>query len=131
MFSLIIAIVSIALIVAVVAATMYHGDGVDKGNDSAKTATLLNQSQQIEAADLFYREANGTSPTSLEALTPTYLKSIPKGWTSVEGYVVSTEDNKISDEACKAYNVKKGVVGVPECSDATYADKQLCCHVAG
>lgn len=132
MVALIIAIIAIGLIVAVVASTMYHGAGTDKGASEAKAAELLAQSQQIVAGDTFYRADNGgASPASLEALVPAYLKSIPKGWGSVDGFVVSSADIKISDDACKAYNAKQQVVGIPECSDASYADKQLCCHVDG
>jgi hypothetical protein len=127
MFNLIIAIVAIALIVATVAVTMYHGGNTENGTDMAKAAELLNESQQIVAAEVFYREANGVAPTSLADLTPQYLKSIPKGWTSVNGFVVSTEENEISDATCEAYNQKRGVVGVPACSDPAYAGVQVCC----
>lgn len=131
MFSLIIAIVSIALVVAIVAATMFHGGGMEKANVEAKAAGLMSQSQQILAATTFYRDANqGQSPANLEALAPDFLRTIPAGWTSVDGYVVTSVGNEISDEACLVYNKKRDVPLVPSCSDATYADKNVCCKAA-
>ena len=128
MFSLIITVVSIALVVALVAATLYHGDGADKGKDQAKAAGLMAQAQQIESARIAYSANTGAAVANLDDLVPSYLRSLPAGWAAVEGFVVSTPENKISDDACRAFNAKQQIEGIPSCSDAAYADKQLCCR---
>lgn len=81
MVSLIIAIIAIALIVAVVAATSYFGGGsISDSQAQAEAVRLKNEEQQILAsADLFNAD-HRRWPTDLAELVNTgYLKAVPKG----------------------------------------------------
>lgn len=76
MFSLIITIISIALVAALAVATLYFGgDAMSKGDASARATQIVTQGQQVlSAADLF-RADKGRWPNSLEELVAgSYLK---------------------------------------------------------
>lgn len=79
MFSLIITIASIALVVALVAATLFHGgDVLTKGQDAAAAAEIITQGQQVLAAAVFYNSEHGQWPANeQELLDGGYLKSLP------------------------------------------------------
>lgn len=79
MFSLIITIASIALVVALVAATLYHGgDVLTKGQDAAAAAEVITQGQQVLAAAVVYNSERGQWPLNeQELLDEGYLKSLP------------------------------------------------------
>lgn len=80
MFSLIITIISIALVAALALATIYYGGSAfNKGAASANASKMMNQSQQILAADRLYRvDHEGQMPPDMGTLvTGGYLKSIP------------------------------------------------------
>lgn len=79
MFSLIITIVSIALVVALVAATMYHGgDTLTQGRTSADASAFVSGAQQIAAAATMYNTIEGAMPADVAALvTDSYLTSQP------------------------------------------------------
>lgn len=80
MFSLIITIISIALVAALALATIYYGGSAfNRGSASANATKLMTQSQQILGADRLYRvDHEGTMPPSMQALVDGgYLKSIP------------------------------------------------------
>lgn len=79
MFSLIIAIVSIALIVALVAATMYHGgDTLTQGRAKADAAAIVAGAQQVSGAAVMHLSLEGTRAANIGALvTAKYLASIP------------------------------------------------------
>jgi len=66
MFNLIVAVISIALIAAMAAASIYYGgDGFGKSSARAQAATLISQAQQISgAASLFRVENAGSSVAS-------------------------------------------------------------------
>lgn len=83
MFSLIISIVSIALVVALVAATMYHGgDTLTQGRDRAEAAELVSGAQQVSGAASMHLALVGTEPADVAALvTAQYLTSAPAGLT--------------------------------------------------
>lgn len=81
MFSLIITIVSIALVVTLVAATMYYGSDVaDKGRSEATVAQSLNELAQVKAALTSYYAQTGQHAPNLQALVPDYMTSVPDGW---------------------------------------------------
>lgn len=79
MFSLIIAIVSIALVVALVAATMYHGgDTLTQGRAKADAAAVVGGAQQVAGAAVMYSTMEGSAATDVAALvTKNYLGSVP------------------------------------------------------
>lgn len=62
MFNLIVAVISIALIAAMAAASIYYGgDGFGKSSARAEAATLITQGQQISGAASLFRVANAGS----------------------------------------------------------------------
>ena len=99
MFSIIIAVVSIALVAVLAAAVIYYGgDAFNSGNSRAKAAEIINQAEMIKGAFTAYKvsegdisinetvcdAANGVYDGCLEPLiTAKYLTDIPqgaKGW---------------------------------------------------
>lgn len=81
MFSLIITIVSVALVAALALATLYYGGDVfNRGSAEVRAAQLLNEGQQVlGAAELYYAE-RGAWPTVNQLLEFNYLKTVPVGW---------------------------------------------------
>ena len=79
MFSLIITIISIALVAALALATLYYGGGAfNKGAAQANAAKVLLQGQQLLGAAELYKAENGDWPSTMGVLvTEKYLKSIP------------------------------------------------------
>lgn len=79
MFSLIITIVSIALVVALVAATMYHGgDTLTTGRAKADAAAYVSGAQQISGAAVMYQSLEAAPAADVAALvTGKYLSSPP------------------------------------------------------
>lgn len=126
MFSLIITIISIALVAALALATIYYGgNAFNRGADSALASKLMTQAQQILAADRLYRADNpGEMPSSMEELVSKgYLKSIPVAqsssgsfnafanagttWSMISttggrAYAVTTSD--LTESSCKEIN---------------------------
>lgn len=81
MFSLIIAIVSIALIVALVALGGYFGgDAVSEAQAKTSAARLISEERQILASMDMFQADNKRWPTDVDELVSTgYLRSIPQG----------------------------------------------------
>lgn len=79
MFSLIITIISVALVAALALATLYYGgDAFNKGRADAKAAQLLVQGQQLLAATDMYKVNHGVFPPNKQALVDGgYLKAVP------------------------------------------------------
>ncbi len=79
MFSLIITIVSIALVVALVAATLYHGgDTLTQGRVTAKASEYVAGAQQIAGAYTMNQALNGQNAATVQALISAgTLKSVP------------------------------------------------------
>ncbi len=138
MFSLLITIVAVALVVALVVVTMYHGgsDTMLKGKQEAEIAQSLNELGQIKAALTQFHADTGNHATSLQDLVPNYLSSIPTGWgVEVPSQVAfessrlltGTEDVKLA--SCTEINKRLGLTGAPpSCSDIT-AEFSGCCVV--
>lgn len=80
MFSLIITIISIALVAALAIATIYYGGSAfTQGSAKAKASTLVAQAQQLNGARALYFNATGNNPTTMGDLTSggTYLQAEP------------------------------------------------------
>lgn len=95
MFSLIITIVSIALVVALVAATMYHGgDTMSNGRVAALAATIANEGAQVQAAyAMNLAIGTGTMQTVPELVSGGFLKSQPTLWTQHSGWGITKLSN--------------------------------------
>lgn len=121
MFSLIITIISIALVAALALATIYYGGSAFNKSAAESNATkLLNQAQQLLAADRLYRVDHGSAPTSMaDLVNGGYLKSVP---TAMSKPIVSTayastqEWNMISTTAGTAYSL----------SSSSFVDEDSC-----
>lgn len=87
MFSLIITIISIALIAALAAATIYYGgDAFSKGTLKADASTLINQGQQVAGAMTLYSVDKSQDAADVTALvTDGYLQANPGSWDVLEG----------------------------------------------
>ena len=89
MFSIIIVIVAVSLVVALIAATIYHGgDTLTDGRAQAGAISLVNVGGQIAAA-LYLREAQGISLPANHTIPVSALgdslRSAPPGWEVVCG----------------------------------------------
>ena len=126
MFSLIIAIVAVAIVVVLIAATMYHGgDSILSGSQHAASARLLNEGQQLHAALVTYQATTGDMAGTIDdLLTSNTLRSAPTGWSVINGYAYRSVDTR---DVCLAANKKVGVDLVPTCSDPAYAGVAVCC----
>jgi type II secretory pathway pseudopilin PulG len=121
MFSLIITIISIALVAALALATIYYGgNAFNRGSAEAKASQLINEGQQINGAVAMAKAdvASGslaTAPATVKDLSPLYLAQVPGNWDSAgvtntaTGTVTTLATATISDDVCKAVNVKAGI----------------------
>ena len=117
MFSLIITIISIALVAALALATLYFGgDAFNQGSARAAAATVVNQASQISGANTLYYLDNNEYATAMSELTPEYLASEPNpgnaatgSWdparSASNGTVTITG---LSLAVCEAVNVQAG-----------------------
>jgi hypothetical protein len=120
MFSLIITIVAIALVVALVAATMYHGgDTLTQGRTTADAAAFVTGAQQISGAAVMHLSLTGTDATTVsggaagtDLVVDKYLASAPV----VKGSAWAIDsDNKVvtatvdTDAVCIAINKSAGL----------------------
>ena len=120
MFSLIITIVSIALVVALVAATMYHGgDTLTQGRVTADAAAFVSGAQQIAGAQVMHLSLEGVAATTVtggaagtDLVLDKYLASAPvvKGgaWTLDTTNKLVT-NVATTDAVCTQLNKSAGV----------------------
>lgn len=134
MFSLIITIVSIALVVAVVAATMYHGgDTLTQGRAKADAAAFVSGAQQVSGAAVMYQSLESTAPADAATLvTSKYLSSLPAakggdfvlraGGAGVDRAVTATV---ASTDVCEAINKSAGQTDAEATTTAAGAEALL------
>lgn len=117
MFSLIITIVSIALVVALVAATMYHGgDTLTQGRTTAEAAAFVSGAQQIGGAQVMHLSLEGAEAAAVaDLVTAKYLASAPVVKTTTTGqWLLDTANDLVtipvaSAEVCQAINKAAGL----------------------
>lgn len=129
MFSLIITVISIALVAALALATLYYGGtAFESGASRAQAAKILLQGQQLlGAADLYYND-NRQWPANIDQLvTGNYLKQIPnaqasglneavaagKLWAMVPNnptFVVATDTKPVCAEVNLAASLKQKAI---------------------
>lgn len=146
MFSLIIVLVSVALVVALVAATIYYGGDSSKNAASkASAATLVNQATQIAAAGAVATSQGGAWPATAigPQFSQPYLQNMPVPPKSAYAPGVSTPSaadwtyylpdagapaiqshhfvlkDKISKDVCLAVNRQVGFSGIPAAWDGS------------
>jgi len=126
-FSLLIVIVSIALVASLATATIYFGgDAFTSAGADAEAARAISESQQLAGAITLYKAAEGADVTDLSVLVSSnYLTTLPGGaWQVVEGGVARTD---LTENQCLAANKKLGINSVPTCDDPQYTAIEVCC----
>lgn len=114
MFSLIITIVSIALVVALVAATMYSGgDTLNQGRARAEAAAFVNGGQQVGGAAAMHVAMESVQPADVAALvSKKYLATVPvvKGsGLTLDPAAKQVTSSVASREVCLQINKAAGV----------------------
>lgn len=109
MFSLIITIISIALVAALALATIYYGGtAFNKGSAEAKASQLINEGQQINGAKTMQNADVAAGDTS-KSFTPDYLAQAPAVWTIPVGAHGSATVVTSGADVCQAVNAKAGL----------------------
>lgn len=127
MFSLIITIISIALVAALALATIYYGGtAFNKGSAEAKASQLINEGQQINGAVAMLRadiasgqsfDVNSTevgvqAPSTIAHLTvSSHLAQVPTSF-DADGLLsanVAQTANTVTSAVCDAVNLKAGI----------------------
>lgn len=129
MFSLIITIISIALVAALAVATIYYcGDAFNKNSVRSDAVKVVNAGQQINGAVEMYKAQKGQVPATLDDLVSSnLLKSIPQGtWTMQNDYIVATG---VSALQCMEANRQLGRTDsvIPTCDDPAITGLTACC----
>jgi hypothetical protein len=142
MFTLIIAIISIALIVATIAATMYHGgDTLTQGRTAADAAAFVTGAQQISGAEVMHLSLTSTVATTVSGGTAgtdlvldKYLNSAPvvKGgaWTldTVNKLVQSSvNDDAVCIQINKAAGMAAATADANKVAEADFASLPYGC----
>lgn len=118
MFSLIITIISIALVAALAIASIYYGGSAfSQGSAKAAASTVVSQAQQVSAANVLYANDNsGSNAAGVATLvTDNYLASAPNmpstiGPNSLDlsGSAVTTT-GIVNKNVCDAINKQVGL----------------------
>lgn len=132
MFSLIITIISVALVAALALATLYFGGQfVNDGQARATMTKIVQEGNQVVGALELYKTDHGSFPSgtseeiAAELVSKEYLRQVPSGeWEFRNDFAVRTD---LTAEACLSVNQKLGVNEVPSCSSTDFAGKTVCC----
>ena len=125
MFSLIITIISIALVAALALATIYYGGtAFNKGSAEAKASQLINEGQQINGAKALMAADVAAGTLGTKTFNPDYLAQSPAGWTIPTTATGVATVTATSDEVCVAVNAKAGVKAT-DTADAGDTDAAL------
>lgn len=113
MFSLIITIISIALVAALALATLYYGGtAFNKGSATAEASRLINEGQQVNGAVTMYNAdfqsgATAVAVTNLTGLvTATYLSSVPSSFAAATLLAAGEVRAVVSAPVCAAITAK-------------------------
>ncbi|MNR71289.1 hypothetical protein D3C71_19040 [compost metagenome] len=145
MFSLIITLISIALVVALALAALYYGGGAFKQGaaDAEASKALLQGQQLLGAADLFYADHGHWPDSTDELIEKDYLQSIPMAgaahlpdqahaagveWQMLQPRVPTfTLTSALNERTCASVN-KRGSLGRPEVLGQAYASLIAQCY---
>ena len=110
MFSLIITIISIALVAALALATIYYGGtAFNKGSAEAKASQLINEGQQINGAKAMMAADTAAGTVGTKTFNPDYLAQSPAGWTIPATATGTATVTASSADVCQAVNAKAGL----------------------
>lgn len=115
MFSLIITVISIALVAALAVSSLYFGgDAFNAGSDKAKAATIVNQASQINGGNTLYRLDTGSYAATVATLvTEDYLGAAPTNDDATAGTEWALSDDEVtlpvgSDKVCEELATQGG-----------------------
>lgn len=113
MFSLIITIISIALVAALALATLYYGGSAfNRGSAGAEAARLINEGQQLNGAVAIAEAdaAAGGSPVSTwdNLVTGGYLSQLPSGLGLTGTATIGTVTKTVTGDVCTEVNKRAG-----------------------
>jgi hypothetical protein len=134
MFSLIITIISIALVAALALATLYFGgDAFNQGSAKASASTLVNQASQINGANTLYFLDN-QAYSDMSGLVPNFLAATPNPGTAGDAYAIDQSGTGLAGKAggitsqnipvavCNALNEQSGAPNtIAWAADITHA----------
>ena len=132
MFSMIITIISIALVAALALATLYYGaQYYNDGQAKASATKTLQQGNQITGALELYKADKGALPTGTSddiknaLLSNQYLTSWPaEAWQMRGDYVVRSD---LDEKACLMVNKSFKIDTIPTCDDPAFTGRSYCC----
>lgn len=132
MFSMIITIVSIALVAILAMVTIYYGaQYVKDGNTRTAVAKALQEGNQIVGAFELYRADHEKMPEGDQSaiiqalLNENYLTTWPgTKWGLQTDYAVRAE---LDNAQCLEVNRRMGIETIPKCDDASIGHKTYCC----
>ena len=128
MFSLIITIISIALVAALAVATIYYGGSAfTQGTAKANASALVGASQQITGANTLHYNDKSANAADIQALvTDGYLQAVPTAPANVTLLALSSTTGEVtasvsSDAVCKAIvsSIASGVSTIGAAQDST------------
>lgn len=133
MFTLILSLVSIALVACLAIASLYYGGSVfSEGAVSAHASQLLAEANQIQGAVQMFVSDHGRNPSGPAELVAggEYLKSLPASWGGGPSYLATTPtSSSVSLDSCRLFNERRlGISTIPSCTDPLYIDKVVCCE---
>ena len=113
MFSLIITIISIALVAALALATLYYGGSAfNRGSAGAEAARLINEGQQVNGAVAIAKAdaaAGGTAVTDMAGLlSGGYLTQAPASFTGVTTLGAAVTKANVSLAICQEVEKRAG-----------------------
>ncbi|MCC5610904.1 hypothetical protein LC612_30190 [Nostoc sp. CHAB 5834] len=113
MFSLIITIISIALVAALALATLYYGgSSFNRGAAGAEAARLINEGQQINGAVALAKSDSVEVATLQDLVDDNYLSQVPAsflGTADASGTSITTNAAKpLSKDACLEVEKRAG-----------------------
>lgn len=124
--AIIIAVIAMALTILLATMGSFVGsEAVTKGQQEAEVARSLNGLAQIHSALTQYRADQGENATTIEDLMPSYLSSVPYGWTAKVPSQEAFQSSQLlqGDEAqqldsCNKVNARLSLPSPPpKCSD--------------
>ena len=123
MFSLIVTIIGLALVSLLALATIHYGGEVfSQGSSAASAARLLNEAQQLQAANVMYRanaalESPSSAVTTLQGLVSAgYLSEVPAAFTPLSPLSAPLTVNTTS-EVCAEVNKRIGTSSILSCTN--------------
>lgn len=133
MFSLIITIISVALVAVLALASIYYGgDVVESGHDEANASRLVNEGAQIRGAAEMFRTIEARQPNSVaELVEREYLSTVPRGgWAASTNYAQVSE---VPEKQCRLANVMLQITQadtdpIPSCDDPALEGRTACCE---